>query len=118
MNVLIDPKLRCLCRVLDRYGLDPVAAELVDGVARVSCAVPPGRRGLLVLEFLAWAINRDWGPPRHPLSIDAPPPYLNTPGRSLRCAITVQSSDVDDLVETLAGHLADGLFVPRRRRRG
>jgi hypothetical protein len=58
--------------------------------------------GGMALEFLAWAINRDYSAVHSVfLYPTSPPPYLNEPGQMLAFALEGQETEADELAHFL-----------------
>ena len=81
---------------------DPSPGQWPEGSWYVKMRFDHDEDGWMALEFLAWAINRDYSSVHkvffYPTS---PPPYLNEPGQMLAFALEGQETAANDLAHFL-----------------
>jgi hypothetical protein len=109
----IDPSIRELVRALNAFpGVttigscgghpDPGPSQWPEGSWYVKMKFDQTEEGWMALEFLAWAINRDYSSVHKVILLPtSAPPYLNRPGHMLAFALEGQETEADDLARFL-----------------
>ena len=109
----IDTSMRELVRALNAFqGVntigscgghpEPGPGQWPEGCWYVKMTFDHNEDGWMALEFLAWAINRDYSSAHKVILYPtSPPPYLNEPGKMLTFALEGRENDPDDLAHFL-----------------